>query len=208
MLKKTITFDDLDDNPVTRDFYFHMSEDDLIQLEQTHEGGLSDLLRIIQSSDDPRVALAEFRKIIAITVGRRSDDNTFFQKTPEISAAFLLSNAFMELMTEFVKDPMEAARFIRGIMPKKLQDKVSLDEIMDRAKPDAQGYSPITTQIVDELSAPKDQEPARPAKRLEEYTNEELFDMEPALLEKIVRNHKGNVPKAVTLLLMQRANQA
>lgn len=127
MLKKTITYDDLDGNPVTEDFYFNYSTAELAEMQMVAdpEGGLESRLKRIIESNDPKQIMGEFKAIIGGAIGRRSEDGKRFIKNDQISQEFMASEAYSELFMEFLTNPASATSFINGLMPKKLQEQAA-----------------------------------------------------------------------------------
>lgn len=117
MLKKTITYPDLDGNPVTEDFYFNLSKAEIAEMELSHKDGLSGYLNTIVESQDGSEIIATFKTIIATSVGVRSEDGKRFIKNDEIRDNFLQTNAYSELFMELATNAEAAAEFIRGIVP-------------------------------------------------------------------------------------------
>ena len=74
MLKKTITYEDFDGNTVSEDFFFHLSQAELVELELSHKDGLSESLKRIIEAEDGRGIVAEFKNIILTAYGKKSDD--------------------------------------------------------------------------------------------------------------------------------------
>lgn len=128
MLKKTITFPDLDGNDVTEDFYFNLNKAELAELELSHKSGLADHLRKIVDANDGGAIMDKFKEIITMSVGRRSEDGRRFIKNEEITNEFLQTNAYSELFIELVTDADAAAAFIRGIVPTDLKEAVDKGE--------------------------------------------------------------------------------
>lgn len=122
MLKKTITFKDLDGNDVTEDFYFNLSLVELAEMEITQEGVSEKLKKIVQS-ENTALIFTEFKKILQQAVGRRSDDGKRFIKDDEARGAFFESNAYEELFLEWIADGDAAAEFIAAVMPSDLEVK-------------------------------------------------------------------------------------
>lgn len=137
MLKKTITFYDLDGNPVTEDFYFNLSKAEIAELELSHEGGfVAHLHRIIGAQDGAQI-VSTFKSIIAMAVGRRSEDGRRFVKSQEITDDFLQTEAYSQLFMELVTDATAAAQFIKGIVPADLRENVETGKpITDIPLPD------------------------------------------------------------------------
>lgn len=117
MLKKTITYSDLDGNPVTEDFYFNLSKAEIAELEIRHDGGFTAHLQKIIDSADGGAIIDTFKNIIRSSVGRRSEDGRRFVKSEEITNEFLQTDAYSELFMELVTDAEAAGRFVEGIVP-------------------------------------------------------------------------------------------
>lgn len=118
MLKREITYTTFDDEKVTDTFYFHLSKPELVELETSHPGGLEGMLRRIMTSKDYHAMIQEFKKIILLSVGEKSQDGKQFIKTDTIRSNFEHSNAFETLFMEFIEDDKAAADFVIGVVPK------------------------------------------------------------------------------------------
>jgi hypothetical protein len=139
MLKKTITYEDLDGNPITEDFYFNLSKAELAEMELAVEGGLSDHLQKLVKSTDGAEIIATFKKIIGDSIGRRSEDGKRFIKSEEIKQEFFQSDAYSTLFMELVTDENAATNFVNGIMPKDLGEAVARGErVTDVPLPDGE----------------------------------------------------------------------
>lgn len=175
MLKKTITFDDLDGNPVTEDFYFRLNKAEIAELELSSEGGLQGQLKEIIEAKDGKAIIEKFKEIIRMSVGRRSEDGRRFIKNDEIADEFMQTNAYSELFIELVSDADAAANFIKGIIPSDVRDQVDQGgkitdlETIQPAWPDAE-------ETKDEGEEPawitEDREPTQ--KELQSMSKEQL----------------------------------
>jgi len=125
MLKKTITYSDLDGNSVTDDFYFNLNKSELVEMELSGENGsLSGQLQDLVKSEDGGQIIAALKKILSLSVGRRSEDGKRFIKTEDITNEFLQSDAYSELFMNLVSQTDGAVEFITGIMPADMAKKV------------------------------------------------------------------------------------
>lgn len=123
MLKKTITYTDYNDIERTEDFYFNLSEAELMEMELTVDGGMVEKLqRIIKSKNGPEI-VKFFKEMVLKAYGVKSDDGRRFIKSDELSQAFSQTEAYSQLYMEFATNDKAAAEFVNGIMPKKLQEK-------------------------------------------------------------------------------------
>lgn len=144
MLKKTIAFKDFDGNDRTDVFYFNMTEAELVRQEMMEtktdgEGnvigeGFRDRLQKIIASNDGGQILPQFESIIRMSIGEKSEDGRFFEKSPQISSRFINSAAYHQLFLEFLTDPQSAAEFINGVVPAETSGR---DAAIARARSEA-----------------------------------------------------------------------
>ena len=128
MIKKTIEFKDFNGNDRKEDHYFNLSEAELIEMEYGIKGGYNALIQqIIESQDTPSI-MKVFKEIIMKSYGKKSLDGSRFEKSEEITNAFLQSNAYNTLFMEFMGNPEGFASFLAGIIPKDVADKVAEQE--------------------------------------------------------------------------------
>ena len=118
MLKKTISYEDFDGNPVTETFYFNLTKAELVELEVgAGQNGLANKLQAIVDSNDGQEIIDNFKRIILLAYGKKSADGKRFMKSPEITAEFVATNAYSELFMELATNAEAAAAFMRGIVP-------------------------------------------------------------------------------------------
>jgi hypothetical protein len=117
VLKKTITFEDFNGDEVSEDFFFHLSKAELVELELSHKGGLSESLKRIIEAEDGKGIIAEFKNIILSAYGQRSDDGRRFIKNQQLRDEFESSEAYSTLFMELVTNTDSAIEFINGVIP-------------------------------------------------------------------------------------------
>lgn len=117
MLKKTIEYEDFNGDPVVEDHYFHLTKADLVEMEISHKGGLHIYLQNIVASEDGKAIIAEFKSLILIAYGKRSEDGKRFIKTQEMRDDFISSEAYSTLFLELCTNADAAGEFINGIVP-------------------------------------------------------------------------------------------
>lgn len=123
MIKKTITFQNLDGEKVTQDFYFAMSLNET--LTEAAEGTLiQDTQQITQGGATGTHIYKTMTAILSRSVGRRSEDGSHLIKTPEFTFGFMNSDAFSVLLFEMLNNADKAAEFFTEIFPANLADKV------------------------------------------------------------------------------------
>ena len=117
MLKKAITYVDFNDETVTEEFFFHLSKAELVELEMSHEGGLSESLQRIIAAEDTKGIIKEFKNIILTSYGKKSPDGRRFIKNQELREEFESTEAYSVLFMELVTETDKAVEFINGIIP-------------------------------------------------------------------------------------------
>lgn len=133
MLKKTIKYVDFNDEEVEEDFFFHLSRAELVELEMSHNGGLSKALERIVAAEDGKEIIKEFKNIILKAYGKKTLDGRRFMKTQELRDDFESSEAYSVLFMETLTDPEKAAEFINGVVPSSLLEEVS--KLEETSKP-------------------------------------------------------------------------
>ena len=125
MIKIPIKYKTFDDEEVTEDLYFNLSKAELIELSVLDGGDFVDMLKKIVEDDDKEHIIKEFKNIIKLSYGQRSDDGKRFTKNEELSKEFLTTEAYSEFFMKLLTDEDFAAEFVNGIIPKDLMDEVA-----------------------------------------------------------------------------------
>lgn len=127
MLKKDITYNDLDDNPITETFWFHLSKAEMAEMALAKEGkagGFDAYIKRLVASQDGEVLIATFKEILLMTIGERSEDNKRFIKSDEITRNFVQSDAYSVLLMELLTDAEKMSAFINGVVPSDMRGKL------------------------------------------------------------------------------------
>ena len=130
MLKKTITYTDLNGVERTEDFYFDMSKPEIVKMQASTKGGYDAQLRSIAADLNGARIMDFFENFIARSYGEKSEDGRRFMKSDEISKAFMETPAYEVLFEELVTDDKAAADFVNAVM---------------RVKPEKPAITPINT---------------------------------------------------------------
>ena len=128
MIKKEITYKDLDDNDVTETFWFNLSQAEMAEMaigKEGKQGGFETWVKTLIESQDGEVLVETFKKILLSTIGERSADNKRFVKTEEIRNNFLWSNAYSVLFMDLMTDAEKMSEFINGIVPANMRDDLA-----------------------------------------------------------------------------------
>ena len=123
MLKKTITYKDYNDVERKEDFYFNLTQTELMKWDLKTPGGLAAKLeKITQKFDVP--SLTEFLEdLIDKSYGIKSDDGVRFIKDPKLSEMFRQTEAYDQLFIELFSNEKRTSDFINGILPKELLEQ-------------------------------------------------------------------------------------
>lgn len=132
MLKKPITYPDLDGNLITEEFYFNLTKAELIKLEAATQGGLLKHMQSLSVERDGAKIIQIFDDILATAYGRRSEDGKYFVKKPEFFDEFKSSEAYSILFMELIEGGDNAAKFVHEIMPKELVADVEKRELQKK----------------------------------------------------------------------------
>jgi len=123
MLKRPIKFKDFNDQEVTEIHYFNLSKTELVEMEVEHQEGFQARMQKIIASSDRKLLIKEFKEIVLLCYGEKSEDGKRFVKSDEIREAFSHTAAYDQLFIELATDDKAAADFILGVVPKDLADE-------------------------------------------------------------------------------------
>lgn len=166
MFKKTVSFEDFDGNKQTKDFYFHMSKAELLAMSSKGDLMQERIERITKAKDGAAI-LNEFRELIKLAVGVRSEDGQRFIKDDIAQSTLLDSPAFDELLMELATDANASVEFVKQLIPEKMQK-----EMMDKLK-SSQTPDPFA-DVVDPRPAYQKEHRQPTARELQAMTKEEM----------------------------------
>ena len=143
MLKKTITYTDYNGNVRTEDHYFNLSDAEVVEMETSISGGLSEMLqKLINEQNMPEI-MRIVREIVQKAYGEKSADGHYFTKVDENTGRrlidrFMQTEAYSQLIMDLTFDSVEASNFVNGIMPanfeKKIQEYVRKQQALAASK--------------------------------------------------------------------------
>ena len=126
MLKRPITYTNFDGETVTETYYFNLSKSELLMMEVGSRGkSFSEYIKEIVDAKDANTLMREFRSLILLSYGVRSDDGKRFVKSETLSKEFEQSFAFDALYMELVESDKAASDFMLGVIPKDLEAAAS-----------------------------------------------------------------------------------
>lgn len=126
MLKREIKFKDVDGDDQVGTFLFNLSKPELLEMEVEHKEGMVEMIKQIIKTEDKKELLAQFKKIILLAYGERSEDGKRFIKSEELRVGFSQTGAYEVLFMELATDDGKAVEFLNAIIPRDMlgdQDK-------------------------------------------------------------------------------------
>lgn len=117
MLKKTIKYEDYNGVERNEDFYFNLSKAELMEMELSTAGGLSEMVQNIVKAQDMPAIIKVFKELVLKAYGEKSADGKRFVKSDELATAFSQTEAYSQLFMELATDANAAGDFVNGIIP-------------------------------------------------------------------------------------------
>lgn len=121
MITKTITYTDYNGVERTENFYFNLNKAEVIEMEVNVAGGLTEMInRAISAQDNPTIYKV-FKDFLRKAYGEKSPDGKYFLKEDEngypLYKKFEQTEAYSQLISEFVTDAKAGAEFFNAIVP-------------------------------------------------------------------------------------------
>lgn len=169
MFSKTVEFEDFNGVKTSKVFYFHLSKAELMSMMGDGDAMMQRIQRII-AAKDIKAILEEFRALIQLAAGIRSEDGQRFIKTPEAQSELFDSPAYDELLMELCTKADASADFVRQLIPEKLQKEMQAQ--MEKGSGPSKG-------VPNPFGEPTEHEDQRPAwmKENRSPTQQELMTM-------------------------------
>ena len=124
MYRRVIDFENYDGEARQMEVMCALTEAEVIELEVSWDGGLKAVLeQIIQEKDQKRM-VEMMKMLITKSYGKKSMDGNRFVKNQEVLDDFMQTPAYSELFMLLSTDAEEASKFVNGIIPQKLTERV------------------------------------------------------------------------------------
>lgn len=130
MIKKTFTYETFNGKQVTKEFYFHLSKADFVELALG--GDWEAGMQLAIKNGDQITIFKEFKRLISMAIGVRSEDGEDFTKPVDFRDKFMNSPAFDELIMELFTSEDMGTNFIMGCLPNNMQG--SMQKEIDKLK--------------------------------------------------------------------------
>jgi hypothetical protein len=130
MLKKTITYEDFDENKVTDTLYFNVTKTELsanLNLVKSFEG-LQEMFQEKHdlSTEEIMVIFNFVQTLMRLSYGIKSPDGKSFEKSEALWLKFMNTAAYDAFTMSLFENPQEANDFMIAIFPKELLAQAKL----------------------------------------------------------------------------------
>lgn len=139
MLKKTVTYNDFDNNQRTETLYFNMTQSEIVEFAmELPDKATSTIGSTIDGIDEQQVAMelleelggksvvSFIKKLLLKAYGIKSEDGRRFMKSAEISKEFSETLAFDKIFMELMSDDESASAFVKAVIPAEVIDKMPI----------------------------------------------------------------------------------
>ena len=114
MLKKTITFDNFDGKSETKDFHFHLTKAELIEVVSKYPDDFSAYVNDIARANNKEELVSLFRTVILKSYGIKEGNS--FKKTTELAEEFSHTEAYSELFMELFSSTDNLIAFFNSLL--------------------------------------------------------------------------------------------
>lgn len=166
MLKKTITYKNVDGELISEDFYFNLSMAELLADAVDQE--YREMLQFVSTSQDNRKIVEIFTDFMRRSVGQKTPNGKRLDKSADIVDDFMLSDAYSVLLFEMMSNAGYAGEFIKQVFPEEM-----LKQIQD-LDPDKRVGSEVQLPTEDNRPAWIREEREPTAKELMAMSREEM----------------------------------
>lgn len=183
MLKKSVTFEDFNDEQQTEVLYFNLTRTEMMKmldLEPRLEKWRN--LKRDMTQDETLEFFEIIKDLVKASYGERSADGKRFNKSPKIFEDFESSAMYDAFLFGFIEHPESAIEFMIGILPKGIDDaaiataRASLAEIQNNTPQVVELPQPLIEDAVDMDTRPawvkEDRDPT--PTELQSMTKEEM----------------------------------
>lgn len=128
MYKKNITYTDFNGDERTDAFYFNLSDAEILELQVSYGGNVSQIMRNMLEKHDAKGLLGIITDLIRTSYGEKSSDGKRFMKNQEVKDSFVTTDAYSKLVLELLNDEKEFEKFMTNVIPAAKRD--ALNEII------------------------------------------------------------------------------
>lgn len=127
MLKKTITYEDLDGNKVTEEFHFKLNTPEITEFATAYGNdteGIEAYFKWVVDTKDSGALIALLKDLVSRSIGKRAEDGKRFMKNEEIRLGFMESDAWPTFFMQLAENPAEMVEFFSGVVPSNMSESM------------------------------------------------------------------------------------
>lgn len=129
MLKEREKYIDFNGVEREEDFYFHLTEAEIVLMEFNTKGGFEQMVKnIIDAKEEGRLA-SIIEELLLKAYGKKSPDGRTFDKSEEISNEFKHTMAYSNIFIRLVSDANYTAKWIEGVISQPTAQKETVPSI-------------------------------------------------------------------------------
>ena len=117
MYKITMESVDFGGTKRTEDYYFNLTQAELVEMQLTTEGGYKEMIEKVLNAKDIKTMSQVFKTILCKAYGVVSPDGRKFVKNQAVLDDFLATQAYSDLYMKLVTDDEAAADFFNKVIP-------------------------------------------------------------------------------------------
>ena len=123
MVKREIEFEDYEGEKVKEPFYFNLTKAEIQELEFEMPGGFEGMMNKLKKNPSNSDIVNAFKTILGKAYGEKLPNGKIY-KNKENTEAFFASDAYSELFFWMLNNGDEAMKFIEGMLPRDVAEKV------------------------------------------------------------------------------------
>lgn len=143
MYKQTIEYTDFNGLKQKGDFYFNLTEPEVIEMQLGSKNGFSNYIETLRASNNQAKIIKAFEEMVLKAYGEKSEDGQRFVKSKKIRNNFKHSAAYPEFYLSLAMDSELASAFMDGIFPEKFKENSNFQKELAKAK--GEDYRPPTS---------------------------------------------------------------
>ena len=117
MLTQEITYTDYNGEKQTEKFYFHLSVNEMTELQLSKDEGFDEYLSSLIKTENTRELFKTIKMLITMSYGEKDETGKHFRKSEEKTADFINSPAFDAMLLDMLTNTEYAYKFVNGIIP-------------------------------------------------------------------------------------------
>lgn len=125
MLKKVISYQNLDGEEVTEEFHFQLTRAEVAERALVEGEGYADRLKALSMETDGAKIIGHFKEILQSAVGRR--EGQLFIKDDEVRKHFMFSGAYDVFFMDLLEEKDSGAEIIKAMLPKDAHEAIDAE---------------------------------------------------------------------------------